>query len=81
MNRWFSNFFLSFLICSSLYCESVAELFLMHQRNPRNTKVLYYLASSYLKDYEFKKAHQYFIKLRALDSNFQNLYGGIAHSL
>ncbi len=81
MNRWSLNFLLSFFICFTCYCESAAELFLMHQRNPRNTKVLYYLANSYLQDYEFNKAYQYFIKLRALDANFQNLNAGIAHSL
>ena len=81
MNRWFLIFLLSFSLSSNIFSESVAELSLMHQRNPRNKTILYYLASAHLKDYEFQKAFNYFTKLKRLDSNFQNLYAGIAHSL
>lgn len=81
MNRWFLSFLFSLSLSISIFSESVAELSLMHQRNPRNKTILYYLASGHLKDFEFKKSLHYFTKLKRLDSNFQNLYAGIAHSL
>ncbi len=81
MNRWFLSVLFNLILTTNVFSESIAELSLMHQRNPRNKTVLYYLASGYLKDYEFNKAYHFFTKLRMLDPNFQNLNAGIAHSL
>ena len=65
---------------SRVWAETISELRLMHRRSPNNPVILFHLAQTHMKIYEYENALLYFNKLRNLNSSYKGLYVGMARS-